>query len=62
MEAMSRLIKIFLTDVGGATAIEYGLIVSMIFLAILTSLYTFQLRMGTMFQTIDTAINAAVNN
>jgi pilus assembly protein Flp/PilA len=59
---MSRLIKIFLADVGGATAIEYGLIVSMIFLAILTSLYTFQLRMGTMFQTIDTAINTAVNN
>jgi Flp pilus assembly pilin Flp len=58
---MSRFIKIFLADIGGATAIEYGLIVSMIFLVILTSLYTFQMRMGTMFQTIDTAINTAIN-
>ena len=37
MNALTRLLKLFAADEGGATAIEYGLIISLIFLAILAS-------------------------
>lgn len=38
---MRAFLTRFLRDDGGATAIEYGLIISLIFLAILTSLTAF---------------------
>ncbi len=38
---MRRIIGRFLRDEGGATAIEYGLIAALIFLAITTALYAF---------------------
>ena len=37
MTALSRMLKSFAADESGATAIEYGLIVSLIFLVILSS-------------------------
>jgi pilus assembly protein Flp/PilA len=37
MSALTRVLKRFVADQSGATAIEYGLIVSLIFLAILAS-------------------------
>ena len=38
---MTTLIRRFLDDEGGATAIEYGLIVAMIFLAIISAVQLF---------------------
>jgi pilus assembly protein Flp/PilA len=40
MSALTRLLQDFASDQGGATAIEYGLIISLIFLAILASVNT----------------------
>lgn len=37
MSALTRLLNFFAADESGATAIEYGLIISLIFLAILAS-------------------------
>lgn len=37
MSAVTRMLQKFAADQGGATAIEYGLIVGLIFLAILAS-------------------------
>lgn len=37
MSALTRMLQKFAADQGGATAIEYGLIVGLIFLAILAS-------------------------
>jgi pilus assembly protein Flp/PilA len=37
MSALTRMLRLFAADESGATAIEYGLIVSLIFLAILAS-------------------------
>lgn len=37
MSALTRLLRVFAADESGATAIEYGLIISLIFLAILAS-------------------------
>lgn len=40
MNALARLVRSLAADEGGATAIEYGLIISLIFLAILASVNT----------------------
>lgn len=37
MNALTRLLRLFAANESGATAIEYGLIISLIFLAILAS-------------------------
>jgi pilus assembly protein Flp/PilA len=37
MNALTRMLRLFAANESGATAIEYGLIVSLIFLAILAS-------------------------
>lgn len=49
----------FLRDTSGSTAIEYGLIVGLIFLAIVTSLRLFADRTGAMFEYIATNISKA---
>jgi len=51
----------FLADEGGATAIEYGLIVSLIFLVILTAVTQFGHNANTMFNNISTAVSAATS-
>jgi len=44
----------FFRDESGATAIEYGLIVALIFLAIVTGVNTFATRTSTMYNKIET--------
>ena len=46
----------FLRDEAGATAIEYGLIISLIFLVCVTAIGTFSGNAVTMFTTIATAV------
>jgi pilus assembly protein Flp/PilA len=53
---MVALLQKFAKDGSGATAVEYGLICSLIVLAILSSLYLFQSSMGAMYSRIQTAI------
>ena len=50
-------LRAFWRDQNGATAIEYGLIVSMIFLVILAALYNFAGHTGAMFNKISNSMN-----
>ncbi len=56
-----QMLKRFLTDDSGATAIEYGLIVAMIFLAIVTSIHYYTEHMATMYNKIGDSITGATN-
>jgi len=47
------------SEQGGATAIEYGLIAALIFLAIVVSINSFSSEMGNMFNTISNALQGA---
>jgi pilus assembly protein Flp/PilA len=58
---MTRPIKSFIADSSGATAIEYGLIVGLIFLAILTAFYSLQSNLNNTYQTIGNAVGSAGN-
>ncbi len=49
----------FWADRSGATAIEYGLIVSLIFLVIVTAVNAFASNASTMFTHIATAVSAS---
>lgn len=49
--------KAFARDERGATAIEYGLIVSLLFLAIITSVNAFATNTETMYSEITSALN-----
>jgi pilus assembly protein Flp/PilA len=51
-----RLAGRFLRDECGATAIEYGLICSLMFLAIVGSIRLFATNTGTMYNNIGTAM------
>ena len=51
---------VFARDESGATAIEYGLIVSGIFLAILTGVGLFASNANIMFNKISTAVGGAM--
>ncbi|PZO03463.1 MAG: Flp family type IVb pilin [Alphaproteobacteria bacterium] len=57
---MRRLISRFFADDGGATAIEYGLIASLVFLVALGAVTAFGSASTTMFNTALNAISAAV--
>lgn len=57
---MTRLIRRFLNDDSGATAIEYALILAMIFLVIISSVGLFASRATAMFAKISTAVSGAV--
>jgi pilus assembly protein Flp/PilA len=57
---MKRFLTRFRDDDSGATAIEYGLIIALIFLAILGSLTAFGDATNGLFQTAMTAINSAM--
>ncbi|MFI4995131.1 MAG: Flp family type IVb pilin [Hyphomicrobiales bacterium] len=58
---MFRHVKTFIADTSAATAIEYGLIVGLIFLAILTSFYTLQGNLENVYRTIGNAVGSAGN-
>ena len=47
----------FLADQSGATAIEYGLIISLIFLVCVTAIGTFSGNAVSMFTTIATSVS-----
>ncbi|MEO1243679.1 MAG: Flp family type IVb pilin [Pseudomonadota bacterium] len=55
------LTKRFRADESGATAIEYGLIVSLIFLAIIAAMKSVGASNNEMYTTIETEINSVVN-
>lgn len=57
---MRRLIDRFLRDDSGATAIEYGLICALIFLAIITAIGAFTARTGVMYDYIIDTITTAI--
>ena len=57
---MTALIKGFLADEGGATAIEYGLICGLIFLAIVSAVTLFADEATNMFNYISDTIGAAI--
>jgi pilus assembly protein Flp/PilA len=52
-----RTIAGFLRDESGATAIEYGLIVALVFLAVVTSVNTFANNTNDMYSEIVSALN-----
>ena len=56
---MTRLIRRFLSNDSGATAIEYGLIVAMIFLVIVGAVSLFASKATGTFDKVSTAVGAA---
>jgi pilus assembly protein Flp/PilA len=58
---MFRRAKRFLTDASGATAIEYGLIVGLIFLAIVASMASLQGSLENTYTKISNAVANAGN-
>jgi pilus assembly protein Flp/PilA len=56
---MTTLIRRFLKDDGGATAIEYGLIVGLIFLVIVGAVSLFASKSTGTFDKISTAVSSA---
>ncbi|WP_084176072.1 Flp family type IVb pilin [Brevundimonas bacteroides] len=57
---MTPLIRRFLTDVRGATAIEYGLICGLIFLVIVTAVTLFSDRATAIFNHISSTIAGVI--
>lgn len=60
MHEGSKMLRNFLVDESGATAIEYGLIVSMIFLAILVAVNQFASETKNMYNGIGAAVNGVM--
>jgi pilus assembly protein Flp/PilA len=58
--AARSLVTRFLKDAGGATAIEYGLIVALIFLAIITGVTAFAQKTNDTYHVIETQINSVL--
>ncbi|WP_428151300.1 Flp family type IVb pilin [Brevundimonas sp.] len=58
---MMRLIRRFLNNDSGATAIEYGLIVAMIFLVIVGAVSLFAGKATGTFDRVSTAVSAATS-
>ncbi|WP_175686537.1 Flp family type IVb pilin [Burkholderia anthina] len=55
---MKALIKRFLKEDNGVTAIEYGLIAGLIAVAIIFSVSQIGVNLGTMFSTISTCVSS----
>jgi pilus assembly protein Flp/PilA len=53
-------LKRFLVNRSGATAVEYGLIVSLIFLVILSSVNAFGNKATNMYNTISSTVGSAM--
>ena len=56
-----RKLQEFLRDDSGATAIEYGLILALMFLAIVGAVQLFAANAGTMYDASSDAINSAIS-
>ena len=52
------MIKRFLQDEAGVTAIEYGLIASLIFLAVIVAVGSFSTNANAMFDKISAAVTS----
>jgi len=59
--AAIRYINQFRKDTDGATSVEYGLIVALIFLAIIGAVKNFGATTNQMYNEIETEINSVVN-
>ncbi len=57
---MYKLLKSYVKDESGATAIEYGLIAALVSVAAITALTAMGGSLGTMFTTVSTSLSAAV--
>ena len=55
------MLKRFIEDESGATAIEYGLIVSFLFVAIVAAIHYYVDQTQGMYQKIDNAVSGASN-
>ena len=58
---MRNLIKRIASDISGATAVEYGLILALIFLAMLAAIQNFGNSTISMWNKVSDATNEAVN-
>jgi pilus assembly protein Flp/PilA len=56
-----KFILSFKRDESGATAIEYGLIVGLIFLVVVSAMTSFAGKMSTMYDLISTTIGGATH-
>ncbi|MDR7230469.1 pilus assembly protein Flp/PilA [Caulobacter sp. BE264] len=56
---MTRLLKAFIQDESGATAIEYGLIVALIAVVIVTAVTTLGDKLNLAFTKAGTAVSTA---
>jgi pilus assembly protein Flp/PilA len=53
---MSTILSRFINDESGATAIEYGLIVALIAVVIITAVTTVGTKLNTSFTTVGTSL------
>jgi pilus assembly protein Flp/PilA len=53
---MSKFVQRFVSDESGATAIEYGLIVALIAVVIITAVQTLGTKLNTAFGSINTKL------
>ena len=53
---MTKFLSAFMSDESGATAIEYGLIVALIAVVIITAVTTVGTKLNTSFTTVGTSI------
>ncbi|MDZ7629159.1 MAG: Flp family type IVb pilin [Parvularculaceae bacterium] len=53
----TKALRAFWRDESGATAIEYGLIVALVFLAIITSVNQFATNTNSMYSEISSALS-----
>ncbi len=56
---MPKFLASFIKDERGATAIEYGMICGLLFLVIVSALYTYRDAMASMYGRIGTAVTGA---
>lgn len=59
--SLTTLVEEFRNDDSGATAIEYGLIVALIFLSIVAAVKEFSSSTSEMYGTIDDTLQDAIN-
>jgi len=53
---MTKFMSAFMSDESGATAIEYGLIVALIAVVIITAVTTVGTKLNTSFTTVGTSL------
>lgn len=59
VKSLIKSLRVFLDDERGATAIEYALIVGLIFLAIVTAVTSYTQNTNALYQHISNAVTGA---